>query len=136
MPRILAIDYGMKRCGIAVTDELQIIASGLCTVQQKDLFKWLDEYLSKEKVENVVLGLPIGLNNQATNATQAVLDFKVKLERKFPKIKVSTIDERFTSKMAQQSILASGVKKSKRQQKELTDEVSATIILQSYLTRL
>lgn len=132
MAKILAIDYGKKRCGIAVTDELQIIASGLTTVESKDLISFLDDYFSKNEVETIVLGLPKRLNNEATHNTQPVLELRNRLRNKYSQ-KIELVDERFTSKMAVKSMIASGVKKKQRQDKSLIDEVSATLILQSYM---
>lgn len=133
MGKIIAIDYGKKRTGIAVTDELQIIASGLTTVNTKDLFSFLTKYFSDNQVDEIVLGLPKRLNNEATHNTQPVLDIKDKIEKTFPKYKVILVDERFTSKMAFQTMIDSGLKKKQRQNKALIDEISATIILQSYM---
>ena len=133
MGKIIAIDYGKKRTGIAVTDELQIIASGLTTVNTKDLFSFLTKYFSDNQVDEIVLGLPKRLNNEATHNTQPVLEIKDKIEKTFPKYKVILVDERFTSKMAFQTMIDSGLKKKQRQNKALIDEISATIILQSYM---
>ncbi|MFM7022822.1 MAG: Holliday junction resolvase RuvX [Flavobacteriales bacterium] len=133
MARVLAIDYGTKRVGIAVTDPDQIIASGLTTVHSSELIDFLQKYCAKEKVETFVVGDPKKLNNEATNLTKIVNEFVVSLARKFPDKKIVRMDERFTSKMAMQTLVMSGLKKKDRQNKELLDEVSATIILQSYL---
>ncbi|MCX6180455.1 MAG: Holliday junction resolvase RuvX [Bacteroidetes bacterium] len=133
MARVLAIDYGTKRVGIAVTDPDQIIASGLTTVHSTELIDFLQKYCAKEKVETFVVGDPRKLNNEATNLTKIVNEFVVSLARKFPDKKIVRMDERFTSKMAMQSLVMGGVKKKDRMRKELLDEVSATIILQSYL---
>lgn len=133
MGRILAIDYGTKRTGIAITDELQIIASGLTTVDTKDLISFLKDYIEKEKVELFVLGEPKQLNNSASESEQAILKFIEKLQKHLPKIPLVRVDERFTSKMAFQTMIDSGLKKKQRQNKALIDEISATIILQSYL---
>lgn len=131
----MALDYGGKRTGVAVTDELQIIASGLTTVQTAELFPFLEKYFASNEVEKLIVGEPKRLNNEATHSTEAIQKFIQQFKDKFPQIPVVTIDERFTSKLAQQSILASGVKKKNRQNKELTDEVSATIILQDFMTQ-
>ncbi|HIP36696.1 MAG TPA: Holliday junction resolvase RuvX [Crocinitomix sp.] len=133
MGKIIALDYGKKRTGIAVTDELQIIASGLTTVDTKQLFPFLIKYFNENKVDEIVIGLPKRLNNEATHNTQPVLDLKKKLEKHFSNYKVFLVDERFTSKMAFQTMVDSGIKKKQRQNKALVDEISATIILQSYM---
>lgn len=131
--RILAIDYGQKRAGIAVTDPLQIIATGLQTVHVKDIFTFLMEYTGKEPVERIVVGMPRQMDNTASDASRFIEPFVKKLKKQFPAIPVDRYDERFTSKMAQQTILESGAKKKVRQNKALVDTVSATIILQSYM---
>ena len=133
MTRLLALDYGTKRVGIAVTDELQLIASGLCTVRTHDCMDFLIEYLSKESVSTIVMGIPKNLRNQNTDATPYVKGFAKQIRKQFPEMKVELIDERFTSKIAFQSMIDSGLKKKARQDKALIDEVSATLILQSYL---
>ncbi len=131
--RILAFDFGEKRTGIAVTDELQIIASGLTTVDTKKIFSFLTEYLKKETVELFIVGEPKQMNNTASESEQFIQPFLKKLSTTFPKIPIKRIDERFTSKMAFQSMIDSGLKKKQRQNKALVDEISATLILQSYL---
>ena len=133
MARLLALDYGTKRVGIAITDELQIIASGLCTVRAHDCMDFLKDYISKESVSSIVLGLPKDLNNQKTDATPYVKGFAKQLRKQFPDLEVHFVDERFTSKMAFQSMIDGGVKKKDRQNKALVDEVSATLILQSFM---
>jgi len=133
MARILAIDFGTKRTGIAVTDELQIIASGLTTVETKDLFAFLKEYVSNESVELFVVGEPKRLNNEASESEVAIKPFIDKLTKTFPDIPFTRVDERFTSKMAFQTMIDSGLTKKQRKNKALVDEISATIILQSYL---
>lgn len=133
MARLLALDYGMKRVGIAVTDELQIIASGLCTVRAHDCLDFLKDYISRESVETIVIGMPKDLKNQNTDATPHVKGFVKKLKKEFPKMELHFIDERFTSKIAFQTMIDSGLKKKARQDKSLIDEVSATIILQSFM---
>jgi len=133
LTKLLGIDYGKRRTGLAATDDLQIIASPIGTIETKDFFKWLTKYLAENKVEHIVFGLPKGLDNQDTDATQAVLKTIEKVKRLSSKPSVVTVDERFTSKMAKASILESGVKKSKRREKGLVDEVSAVIILQSFM---
>jgi putative Holliday junction resolvase len=133
MPRILAIDYGEVRTGIAVTDELQIIASGLITVKTDDLIKFLIDYTNKEQVELFVVGLPKQMNNSESQSEKHIIIFLKNLEKSLPKIPVIRIDERFTSKIAFQTMIDSGLKKKQRRNKGLVDEISATIILQSYL---
>lgn len=133
MPRILAIDYGKKRTGIAVTDPLKMIASGLTTVPTHELIPFLKKYFIKEPVEKIVIGYPKNLDGSATDATTLVEEGIRILRKNFPDVPILKIDERFTSKIASQSILASGVNKKQRQNKALTDEVSATILLQDYL---
>ncbi len=133
MSRIVSIDYGSKRCGIAVTDNLQIIAKGLTTVHSKDLIIFLKDYFEKEIVERVVIGMPKSLQNTDTDATELVRRFIKHFKRTFPDMIIQTLDERFTSKMAKDVILNSGLKKKARQNKALVDEISAAIILQSYL---
>jgi len=133
LARILAIDYGKKRIGIAVTDDLQIIASGLTTVETKKIFSFLTNYLKNEKVELFIVGEPKQLNNTESESEQFIKPFIEKLKTTFPKIPIKRVDERFTSKMAFQSMIESGLKKKQRQNKAIIDEVSATIILQSYL---
>jgi putative Holliday junction resolvase len=136
MARVIAIDYGNKRVGLAVTDPDQIIASGLTTIHSSELFDFLTKYFAKEKVEAIVLGYPRRLNNEANQMTKIVEDLAVSLGRKFPMMKVVKVDERFTSMMAAQTLVMSGLKKKDRQKKELLDEVAATIILQSYLDQI
>jgi len=133
MARILAIDYGTKRTGIAITDELQIIASGLTTVNTKDIFNFLKTYLSKESVELFLVGEPKQMDNTASESEAFIVPFLKKLETQFPNIPVKRVDERFTSKMAFQTMIDSGLKKNQRKNKALVDEISATLILQSYL---
>ena len=133
MARLLALDYGTKRVGIAITDELQIIASGLCTVRAHDCMDFLKDYISKESVSSIVVGLPKDLNNQKTDATPYVKGFAKQLRKQFPDLEVHFVDECFTSKMAFQSMIDGGVKKKDRQNKALVDEVSATLILQSFM---
>jgi len=136
MARILAIDYGGKRCGIAVTDESKIIASGLTTVDTKELLKWLQEYVAKEAVELFVVGEPKRLHGEASESEQLIKPFLVKLAKLLPDIPVKRIDERFTSKIAFDTMLASGISKKKRRDKALVDQISATILLQDYLYNL
>jgi putative Holliday junction resolvase len=133
MAQILALDFGQKRTGIAVTDDLQIIASGLTTVETVDIFKFLENYLNKEKVELFLVGEPKQMNNTASESEKYIKPFIKELQTKFAKIPILRVDERFTSKMAFQTMIDSGLKKKQRQNKALVDEISATIILQSYL---
>jgi len=133
MGRLLAIDYGMRRVGIAVTDTLQIIASGLTTVANKDVEAFLKKYLKEEEVDEIILGYPLGLDNQPTDLTHEVAAFNIKLNEWFPTVPIRLVDERFTSKMAKATLISSGVPKKKRRNKALLDEISATIILQEYL---
>lgn len=135
MARILALDYGKVRTGIAVTDELQLIASGLTTVESKDLIPFLEAYFQREQVERIVVGLPKQMDNTPSESEALIQEFLKKMKAKFPTYPVERQDERFTSKMAVQSMLDSGMKKKKRQDKALVDEISATLILQAYLNR-
>lgn len=133
MARILAIDYGMKRTGIAITDEMQMIASGLTTVETPKLIDFLKRYFIDEKVELVLVGEPKQMNYEPSQSAAMIDAFVVKFIKIFPEMKVERIDERFTSKMALSSMIQSGMTKKKRQNKALLDEISATIILQDYL---
>jgi len=135
MARIVAIDYGRKRCGVAVTDELQIIATGLTTVPSHELIGFLKNYAAKEKVETFVVGEPKQMNNQPSEALQYIRPFIKRLKQEFPDIPVEMLDERFTSKMAFQAMIDGGLKKKDRQNKELVDTISATILLQSYMEK-
>jgi putative holliday junction resolvase len=133
MGRIMAIDYGRKRVGIAVTDELQLIANGLTTVASHEIFTFLKSYIQQEKVDEIVVGEPRQMNNQPSESLQFIIPFVKKLKKEFPHIRVEMVDERFTSKMAFQTMIDAGLKKKDRQNKELVDTISATIILQSYM---
>lgn len=133
MAKILAIDYGQKRVGFAATDDLQIIASGLTTVHVKDCVPFIEDYLKKNEVECIVIGEAVDLKNNPAESARFIEPFVKHLSRKFPTIKLERVDERFTSKMAFQTMIDSGLKKKARQNKALIDEISATIILQSYL---
>jgi len=133
LARVLAIDFGKKRTGIAVTDELQIIASGLTTVNTDELIPFLKKYTSTENVELFVIGKPKQLNNTDSESEVLIIPFLEKLQKELPNIPLKRIDERFTSKMAFQTMIDSGLKKKQRRNKALVDEISATIILQSYL---
>ncbi len=136
MGRILAIDYGRKRVGLAVTDELQIIANSLTTVATKDIFVFLKEYTQKEKVDCIVIGEPKQMNYEASESTKYIEPFVKKLRNEFPNTQIERHDERFTSKMAQQTMIDAGLKKKDRQNKGLVDTISATIILQSYMNSI
>lgn len=136
MGRILAIDYGLKRVGIAVTDPMKMIANVLTTVETPKLMDFLLGYFAKEQVETMVVGLPKQMNNQPSQSMPFIEEFVGKFKAKFPQIPVIYVDERFTSKMAVQAMVQGGVKKHDRQNKALIDSVSATIILQSYLESL
>lgn len=133
MGRILAIDFGKKRTGIAVTDELQIIASGLTTINTPELMPFLKNYIAKENVELFIIGKPKQMDNSDSESEALILPFLAKLSKEIPQIKRLRIDERFTSKMAFQTMIDGGLKKNQRRNKALVDEISATIILQSYL---
>ncbi len=133
MGRILAIDFGKVRTGLAITDELQIIASGLTTVETKNVIPFLKDYLQKEKVELFLVGEPKQMNNEASESEALIIPFLQKLEKAIPQIPIKRVDERFTSKMAFQTMIDSGLSKKKRKNKALVDEISATLILQSYL---
>ena len=129
----MAIDYGLKRTGIAVTDPLQIIANGLDTDPSHTLLKFLEEYFAKELVDDIVIGMPKNLENQDTDSTQSVRNFVKAFEKKFSGRKLILHDERFTSHMAMQTMIAGGMSKKDRRVKGTVDRVSATIILQSYM---
>lgn len=133
MPRILCIDYGGKRTGLAVTDPLQIIATGLTTVDTKDLITYLKKYMSAEPVGLILIGEPLSLDNKSTHATPLVKAAIVKLTKEFPGIPIKTVDERYTSKMASRAMIEMGMKKKDRQVKGNTDRIAATIMLQEYL---
>jgi putative Holliday junction resolvase len=133
MPRILAIDYGLKRTGIAVTDPLKIIATGLTTIESKQLLQFLKDYFSKEEVELIIIGEPKNLDDSDTHATHYVNDIVNKIEKAFPTHPIKKVDERFTSKMASRAMIEMGLKKKQRRNKALVDEIAATIMLQEYL---
>ncbi|TDI81902.1 MAG: Holliday junction resolvase RuvX [Bacteroidetes bacterium] len=133
MARILALDYGTKRTGIAVTDELQIIASGLTTVETKKLLLFLNDYFAEETVELVLVGEPRQRDGTHSSVEEEIGKFLLEYSKKFPDIPLQRVDERYTSKMAFQTMIDSGLKKKQRQNKALIDEISATIILQTYL---
>jgi len=133
MARILCIDYGRKRVGVAVTDPGQIIANRLITVPTHTLWDFLKDYFSKENVETLVVGYPRQMNNQASEAVRYINPFLKKFQQQYPEIKLELFDERFTSKMAFQTMIEGGLKKKQRQDKAMVDALSATIILQNYL---
>ncbi len=131
--KILSIDYGTKRTGFAISDESKIFAFGLSTQETKNNMPYLEKLIPKEKIDTIVIGIPKKLNNELAEIVPKIELFKRQLKNKFPDIKIDDIDERFTSKMAFQSMIDSGMKKKDRQNKGLIDEISATIILQNYL---
>ena len=133
MGRILAIDYGSKRVGIAVTDELQLIANPLTTIPTKDIFSFLHNYIAREQVDCIVVGEPLQMNNKPSESVLFIDPFVKHLRKVFPEMKVERVDERFTSLMATNSIRESGVNRKRRQDKALVDTISATLILQSYM---
>ncbi|MDG2058978.1 MAG: Holliday junction resolvase RuvX [Flavobacteriales bacterium] len=134
MAKAVGIDYGTKRIGISISDSSQIIATSLCAIENKNIFSFLKELLEKEEVDTIVIGEAKNLDTTETDSSKQIYQFVEKLKNQFPKILIKTIDERFTSKIAFQSIIDSGIKKKKRKNKSLIDKVSATIILQDYLT--
>ena len=136
MPRILSIDYGLKRTGLAVTDPLQIIATGLTTVESKQLIPFLKDYFAREEVELIIIGEPKNWDDTDTHATPLVEKIIKQLEKNFPKIPLKKVDERYTSKMAKDAMLEMGLKKMQRRNKKLVDEIAATILLQEYMRRI
>ena len=135
MARILCIDYGLKRTGVAATDPLKIIASGLTALDTKDVLPFLKNYFQQEQVELILLGEPKNLDDSETHATSLVNAFQKKLQKEFPSIPVEKIDERYTSKMAVRAMLEMGMKKKDRRNKKNVDEIAATIMLQEYLAQ-
>jgi putative Holliday junction resolvase len=135
MARIICIDYGAKRTGIAVTDPLKIIASGLTAIDTKDVLSFLKNYFQQEQVELILIGEPKNLDDTDTHATSLVNVFQKKLQKEFPSIPVEKVDERFTSKMAVQAMVEMGMKKKDRRNKKNVDEIAATIMLQEYLSQ-
>ena len=133
MSRILCIDYGLKRTGIAVTDPLQIIATGLTTVDSKELISFLKKYFQQEAVELIIIGEPKNLDDSDTHATPLVKEIIKKLQKEFPQLPIKTVDERYTSKMAKQAMIDMGMKKKDRRNKRTVDEIAATIMLQEYM---
>ncbi len=134
MARIICIDYGAKRCGLAVTDPLQIIATALTTIDTKELFNFLSDYFSKEQVELILIGEPLNLDNTPTDATPLVQKAMVDLAKKFPQIPIQTIDERYSSKNAVKAMVEMGMTKKDRRDKKNIDRVAATMLLQEYLS--
>lgn len=135
MSRIICIDYGLKRTGLAVTDPLRIIATGLTTVESPKLIPFLKDYFQKEKVSLILIGEPRSMDDTATHATPLVLKCIKELEKNFPNIPIEKVDERYTSKMASRAMLEMGLKKKQRRNKALVDEIAATIMLQEYMQK-
>lgn len=135
MPRILAIDYGLKRTGLAVTDPFQIIATGLTTVESPKLIPFLKDYFKNEQVELILVGEPKNWDDSDTHATPLVKQLLVRLKKEFPAIPLLLVDERYTSKMASRAMIDMGLKKKQRRNKGLVDEIAATILLQEYMGR-
>jgi putative holliday junction resolvase len=135
MGRIMAIDYGLKRTGLAVTDPLQIIATGLTTIESSQLIPFLKDYFKKEPVELLLIGEPKNLDDSDTHATPLVRHVMSRLQREFPSIPLKPVDERYTSKMASRAMIDMGLKKKQRRNKALIDEIAATILLQEYLEK-
>jgi putative Holliday junction resolvase len=136
LARIICIDYGGKRTGIAVTDPFKIIATGLETVATKDFIAFLKKYLAAEEVELLLIGYPLNLDDTATHGTILVENAVKQLKKEFPNLPIKTVDERYTSKLASRAMIEMGMKKKDRQKKENTDMIAATIMLQEYLTNL
>ena len=136
MPRIMAIDYGGKRTGIAVTDPFQIIATGLTTIESKELIPFLKKYLAAEEVERIIIGDPRNWDDSETHATPLVAAAIREIQKNFPQLPIEKVDERYTSVMAKQTMLQSGLKKKDRRNKALVDEIAATILLQEWLGRI
>jgi putative Holliday junction resolvase len=135
LARILAIDYGLKRTGLAVTDPLKIIATGLPTIESKQLISFLKDYLTTERVELIIIGEPKNLDDTDTHATPLVKKIIDELEKNFPSIPIEKVDERFTSKLASRAMIEMGLKKKKRRDKALVDKIAAVILLQEYLAK-
>lgn len=136
MSRVLSIDYGLKRVGLAVTDPLQIIVSGLATVEANELLEYLDDYLGKEEVEKIVIGWPQHKDGNLTYLSVPILKLIKKLNKKYPLLPILKVDEAFSSQRAKEIIFLSGAKKSKRRDKSLVDKISAVVILQQYLKHI
>ena len=135
MARVLSIDYGKKRTGLAVTDPLQIIANGLATVSTSELFNYLKDYLSREQVEKIIIGRPLQTNGQPSENLQRVEQFVNRWKKEMPDVPMEFVDERFTSVLAHQAMIDGGLRKKARQDKALVDKISATIMLEDYLRR-
>ena len=135
MSRIVSIDYGGKRTGLAVTDPLKIIATGLTTVETPKLMAFLKDYFSKEPVELVLIGMPVNWDDTATHATPLVQKFIKDFQKNFPSIPIKEVDERFTSKLASRAMVEMGIKKKQRRDKAMVDQIAATIMLQEYLNK-
>ncbi len=135
MARIIGIDYGLKRVGIAVTDPMQMIASGMKTVASHEALDFLINYVTIEKVECIVIGMPVRLNNKDSEVLVYIKQFATALKRKLPEMRIEYMDERFTSKIAQMAMIQGGMKKSERRKKENVDKISAALILQSFLEK-
>ena len=133
MGRLLAIDYGRKRCGISVTDTLKICANGLTTVRSCDLLRWLKDYCDKEAVEKIIVGLPMQMDGMPSESTRYIEPFLKQLKREMPEMPIERYDERFTSTLAHRAMIDGGMKKMARRNKEIVDEIAATIILNDYL---
>lgn len=133
MARILSIDYGKKRTGIAVTDPLQIIATGLTTIDSEDMISFLKKYLDEEDVEEIIIGLPLNWNESETHGTRPAQKAIERIKKAFPLMKITEVDERYTSKMAKNAMIEMGMKKKDRRDKKIVDEIAATILLQEYL---
>jgi putative Holliday junction resolvase len=136
MARILAIDYGGKRTGIAVTDPMQIIATGLTTIPSQELITFLKKYFLQESVELIIIGLPVNWDESDTHGTAPARAAIKRLEKEFPQMPIKTVDDRYTSKMAKDAMLQMGMKKKDRRDKKLVDEIAATIMLQEYMQQL
>ncbi|MEE4260255.1 MAG: Holliday junction resolvase RuvX [Bacteroidales bacterium] len=136
MGRLLAIDYGQKRVGIAVTDELHITSNGIATVRSADIWQFLKDYLKNNEVDTIIVGEPKDMMNKPSDASRFIEPFVKKLIKKYPLVKIERFDERFTSKMAFDAMIEGGLSKKKRQDKALVDKVSATLLLQSYLNSI
>lgn len=136
MSRVISIDYGGKRTGLAVTDPLRIIATGLCTVETPKLMAFLKTYFAKEEVARAIVGMPVNFDDSPTHATPMVQKFITEFRKNFPAIPIEEVDERFTSKMASKAMIEMGMKKKQRQNKGMVDEIAATMMLQEYMNRL
>lgn len=133
MARVMALDYGLKRTGIAVTDPMKIIASGLTTVETKSLIAYLKDYLAREQVEKIIVGEPRQMDNTPSQIEPAIKQFLAELKKAIPAVVIERFDERFTSRLAHHTMIEAGYKRKDRRNKELVDKISAAILLQSYL---